>query len=192
MSQETTKIVRHAIAVRTDTRRGLEQEFYVRLPDVAAALFRVLWRVVGSLPPRSRLRRAVIRNLARRACEALNRRDLELFSVFVDPEIESVNTPKVVALGGLVPASHGREAWIANQRSWLEDWEEFRYEPHEILDLGGDCLLLIGRVKGAGRGSGVVVDSEWALLATVSNGRLSREQNFLDRGEAFEAAGLQE
>ena len=148
--------------------------------------------MLRALPPRSRLRRTAFRILLRRSCEALNRRDLELFSIFVHPQIESVNTPQVVALGGLVPGSRGREAWIEGQRRWLDDWDELRYEPEEALDLGDDTMLLLGRIKATGRGSGIVVDSEWALLASVSHGRLARERNFLDRAEALEAVGLRE
>lgn len=72
----------------------------------------------------------------------------------------------------------------------LADWGEFRYEPDEGLDLGGDRLLLVGRVRGVGRGSGVEIDSEWGLLATISDGLLAREQSFLDKAEALEAASL--
>jgi len=36
-----------------------------------------------------------------------------------------------------------------------------------------------------------VVDTDWGLLATISSGLLAREQNFLDRAEALEAAGLE-
>jgi hypothetical protein len=192
MSQENVEIVRQAVAVRADTRRGIDQKLFVRVPGATTALFRVTWRLMRRLPPRSPLRRAVARIFARRGCEALNRRDLEMFSVFVHPEIESVNTPQVVALGALTPGSHGREAWVAGQRRWLADWEEWRYEPDEVLDLGDDRFLLLGRVIGTGRGSGIVVDSEWGLLATISDGLIGRDQNFLDRSEALEAAGQSE
>ena len=122
----------------------------------------------------------------------LNRRDLEAFSTFVHPEIESVNTPRVVALGGLVAGSRGRETWVEGQRRWLADWGELRYEPDQIFDLGDERFLLLGRASGIGRGSGVEIDTEWGLLATISDGLLAREQNFLDRAEALEAAGLSE
>ena len=186
------EIVRQPITVRADTRRGLDQELFVRLPGATRALFRVAWLWMRRLSPRSRLRRGVLRILVRRALEALNRGDLEVFSIFVYPEIESVNTPQVVALGGLVPGSHGRETWVEGQRRWLADWGELRYEPNEILDLGDERLLLLGRGRGIGRASGIEIDTEWGLLATISDGMLAREQNFLDRAAALEAAGLSE
>jgi ketosteroid isomerase-like protein len=192
MSEENVEIVRQPVVVRADTRRSLDQKLFVRLPSVSRALFRVSWRWMRRLSPRSRLRRAVLRTLIPRACEALNRGDLEVFSIFVHPEIESVNTPEVVALGGLVPGSHGREAWLEGQRRWLADWGALRYEPDEVLDLGDDRLLLLGRGRGIGRASGIEIDTEWGLLATISDGLLAREQNFLDRADALKAAGLSE
>jgi ketosteroid isomerase-like protein len=151
-----------------------------------------LWLWTRRLSPRSRLRRGAIRLLFPRALEALNRGDLEAFSIFVHPEIESVNTPEVVALGGLVAGSRGRETWIEGQRRWLADWGELRYEPDEVLDLGGDRFLLLGRGRGTGRVSGIELDTEWGLLASISDGLLAREQNFLDKAEALKAAGLSE
>ena len=115
MSREDVDVVRWPIVVRPETRRAMYQKLYVRLPGAARALYRAGWRLLRALPRRSRLRRAAIRVHIRRGAEALNRRDLELVSIFVHPEIESVNTAQVVALGGLVPRSHGREAWLVGQ-----------------------------------------------------------------------------
>ena len=140
MSQENVEIVRQPLALRADTRRSLDQTLFVRMPGAARALLRVSWLWLRRLSPRSRLRRALLRTFVRRALEALNRGDLEVFSIVVHPEIESVNTPQVVALGGLVAGSHGRETWVEGQRRWLADWGELRYEPNEILDLGDDRL----------------------------------------------------
>ena len=192
MSEENMEIVRQPIVVRPVTRRSLEQKLLARLPGVSRVLLRIFWLWARRLSPRSRLRRGAIRILAPRALEMLNRRDLEAFSTFVHPEIESVNTPQVVALGGLVAGSRGRETWVEGQRRWLADWGELRYEPDEVLDLGDDRFLLLGRARGIGRGSGIEIDTEWGLLATVSDGLLAREQNFLDKAEALDAAGLSE
>ena len=194
MPQETVEmeIVRQPIVVRADTRRSLDQRLFVRLPGASRALFRILWLCMRRLSPRSRLRREAIRIFFPRAIEALNRRDLEVFSVFIHPEIESVNTPQVVALGGLVAGSRGRDTWVEGQRRWLADWGELRYEPDAVLDLGNDQFLLLGRGRGTGRVSGIQLDTEWGLLATISDGLLAREQNFLNKAEALEAAGLSE
>lgn len=190
MATTNVKVHRQPVVVSAESSRSLDEKLYVRFPAAARALIRIGWNLVRSQSPDSRLRRAVLSRLARRGAEAVNRGDLELFSVFVHPEIESVNTPRVVALGGLAPRSRGRDAWLAGQQRWLDDWKDLRYQPEDVLDLGDDRLLLLGRARGSGRSSGIEIDTEWALLATISGGLLIEERNFLDHAEALEAAGL--
>jgi hypothetical protein len=48
------------------------------------------------------------------------------------------------------------------------------------------------RVKGSGLSSGAPVESEWATIFTTFDGRVTREQIFLDHGEALRAVGLRE
>jgi ketosteroid isomerase-like protein len=47
-------------------------------------------------------------------------------------------------------------------------------------------------MEGSGLTSGVGLDNDWADLFTISAGRVIREQVFLDRTDALEAAGLRE
>jgi len=49
-----------------------------------------------------------------------------------------------------------------------------------------------GRIVGSGLSSGASFDSDWAVLLTLSAGRVIREQYFVDRAAALEAAGLRE
>ena len=129
-----------------------------------------------------------MRFFARRAIAVLNRSDTDLLRVYAHPEIEAINTPGIVALGAFERETRGRDAFVAAERRWEEQWERFRYEPSEILDFGDDWFLLLGHVKAEGGASGVVVDSEWGLLAKVSDGMVIREENFLSRDEAMAAA----
>ena len=105
------------------------------------------------------------------------------------PDIEFITPPGLAGLG-FETVFRGREARFDFQRRWNADWGEMRFEPDEMLDLG-NRLLFIGRVKGSGVSSGAAFESEWAVLFTVSAGRLVREQPFFDRAEALEAAGLE-
>jgi hypothetical protein len=52
--------------------------------------------------------------------------------------------------------------------------------------------VLLGRMRGTGRGSGAAFDSEVAYLLTLSGGRVVRERLFRSHEEALEAAGLRE
>jgi ketosteroid isomerase-like protein len=132
----------------------------------------------------------VIRRVVCLAVEATNREDFEAAFAFHHPEVEVIEPPDVVKLG-LDPVSRGREGRIRVQRRWNAEWDGLRIEPEHVTDLG-DRLLVVSRMKGSGLKSGASFDSDLANLVELSAGRPIREQIFLDRAEAFEAAGLRE
>jgi len=70
------------------------------------------------LPPRSRLRQAIVRRYIKRGVEAVNRRDLEAAFVLYHPDVESIFDQRLVALG-FEPVYRGREARIEAQRRWI-------------------------------------------------------------------------
>jgi ketosteroid isomerase-like protein len=76
-------------------------------------------------------------------------------------------------------------------RDVAESWESFRFEATDIRDLG-DSVLVLGDVRGCGRGSGVEVDDRWAWIVKLRGGRAISLRGFLDQHEALEAAGLSE
>ena len=186
MSRENVEVVRQPVALKARSRRGLEERLYVRFPSVVAVVTRALWR----LPPRSRARQAVLRRLAQVGFDATNRGDFELGFLLYHPQSEFITPPSFVALD-FDPVYRGREARFEFQRRWTAEWGEMRFEPEEMLDLG-DRLLFVGRIKGSGLGSGAAFESDWAILLSISAGRVIREQPVFDRWEALEAVGLRE
>ncbi|MEK6328737.1 MAG: nuclear transport factor 2 family protein [Actinomycetota bacterium] len=186
MSQENVEMVRQPVALRAHTRRRLEERLAVRFPRAAAFLNRAVFR----LPPRSRLRRAIIRRVVQVGTEALNRGDYEAAFGVWDPECEAIFPPRFVTLG-VEAGTRGREERVHFQRKWTAEWGELLFEPEEVIDLDSR-VLVVGRMKGSGLSSGPTFDNNWAVLLTVSAGRVIREQVFIDHGEALEAAGLSE
>jgi ketosteroid isomerase-like protein len=185
------EVVRQRIVVPDRSRRSLEDHL-VRFPRVFALLARATWRLCLSLPPRSRLRQAIIRRLIQRGYQAFNRGDLQAGFMRFHPDIELVTSdPRILALG-FDPVTRGLEARVRFQRQWNDEWGEFRIYPEEIFDLTDDRLLLVGHMEGSGLGSGVAVANQWAVLYRMSAGRVVHEQIFFDPGEALEAAGLRE
>jgi len=81
-------------------------------------------------------------------------------------------------------------------REWAKDWRatfgDFEIQPTETIDAGGDQVVVVGRVAGAGTTSGAPVEREMAWLFTLLGGRIVRGQGFETRAEALEAAGLSE
>jgi uncharacterized protein len=72
-----------------------------------------------------------------------------------------------------------------------EVWEDFKAEPREFLD-AGDRVVVTGRMAGKGKGSGVVVEDDFAGIWTVRDGQVVHWQIHPDRGTALEAVGLAE
>ena len=76
-------------------------------------------------------------------------------------------------------------------RDVAQSWEAFRFEATDLRDLG-DRVLVLGDVRGCGRGSGVEVEDRWAWIVEMREGRAASLRGFLDQHEALEAAGLSE
>jgi ketosteroid isomerase-like protein len=185
MSQEKVEVVRIPMTTTAHSRRRLEERLALRFPGVRDFLARAIWY----LPPR--LRRALVRRALRTSWEAFNRGDLDVAFMLYHPDCESTYPPQFATLG-LEPGTHGRDERMRSQQRVLDEWAEFWFEPAELIDLGDGRLLSSGRMRGTGRSSGATVDVEWAALFTTAGGKVVREQIFVDKAGAVEAAGLSE
>jgi ketosteroid isomerase-like protein len=187
---ETVGGVRTAIVVSTGTRRRtLDERFFVRFP----ALFRAFVSAWFRLPPRSRLRRALTARISRQGCESANRRDFEVLLLGFDPDFEMRFDSSPV--GGFVPPDlvgvhRGHEQFL---RVWQAAIEAFdlKLEHEEVIDFG-DRLLAVGRMTGQGVTSGITVNEPLFQLLTLRRGMVIRQEDFVDRGHALEAARLSE
>lgn len=70
-----------------------------------------------------------------------------------------------------------------------EAWEERRLEVEEFIDAGDSVVVLVHEFR-RGKGSGVEMETDTAVVYEVHNGRVVRLQGYMDRAEALEAAGL--
>jgi ketosteroid isomerase-like protein len=86
----------------------------------------------------------------------------------------------------------GKDAVRAFFETVMEPWEEIRREPDEIIDLGGDRVLVLFTQSVRGKGSGIEVDAQAGDLLTFREGRLARWIGYSDRAEALQAGGLSE
>jgi hypothetical protein len=194
MSQEnveTVRGVRTPVTVSTENRRRtLDEQIFVRFP----VLVRVLGSAWSRLPPRSRLRRALLSRFVRQGCEAANRRDFDVLVLPLDPEIEYQTNQN--ALGGFAPPDilgvhHGLEGYLHNWEVLVEGLEDLKLLPEEVIDFG-DRLLTAGRMTGHGTSSGIPVRAPLFQVITMRRGLVTRQEDFDDREEAFKAVGLSE
>jgi ketosteroid isomerase-like protein len=79
-----------------------------------------------------------------------------------------------------------RAAWL----EWLKPWQVYRSEVEEAIDCGDRVLLLV-RDFGRKEGSDAEVQSNYAAIWTVRDGRIARAEFYTDRREARKAVGLE-
>jgi ketosteroid isomerase-like protein len=187
MSEENVEMVRFPVGVRPTSRRHIAERLALRFPGAFAFATRLILR----LPPRSRLRQLILRRAVQLAFEATNRGDFEAAFGLWDNDAETTYARQIASLGAFPRKTSGREERVRYQRRWHAEWDGLRFEPVECIDLG-NRLLVLAHAKARGLGSGVAIDQGGAFLLTLSAGRVVREQAFLDRDEALEAAGLSE
>jgi ketosteroid isomerase-like protein len=189
MSQENVEIVRGARIVlrplgeRASRRRSLDELLSVRFPSLARLLAGALTR----LPPRSRLRRSMVVRRIGRVYAAANRRDFDVVFVGMDLGIYEYRPSRDLLPPDLEEVFHGRDGYLQLWRYWLDAFEDIRWDPEEVLDFG-DKVLVTTKQRGHGSGSGVGVSEPVFQLFTLRRGLVIRQEDFLNRAEALEAA----
>ncbi len=194
MSQEKVEVlpgVRTQIAVSSEAKqRTLGERILVRFPGIARSLA-AGW---SRLSPRSRLRRAVLSRVVRQGTRAWNRRDFDSVFLLMDSEAE-FQLPESLVGGYVLPdlrgVQRGREGYLRYWQGVFEAWADLKSEPEEAIDFG-DRLLVTSRITGHGRQSGIPVDQRLFQVITLRRGLVVEQNEFADRGEALEAAGLSE
>ncbi len=167
--------------------RTLDERLRVRFP----AFFRAFNEAVLRLPPRSRLRRAALARAMIRAYAAANRRDFELIFTGNDPAAYEYRPSADLLPPDFDTVYQGHHGYLDFWRRWLDAFPDIRWDPEEVVDLG-DKALVTTRQSGHGLGSGLAVSEQVFQLFTFRRGLVIRQEDFLDRSKALEAAGLSE
>jgi ketosteroid isomerase-like protein len=74
--------------------------------------------------------------------------------------------------------------------SWMEPYDDFLYEPTQILDAGESQVVVILHQRGKPRGSDSWVEMDYGMVYTVEGGLISRGDFYATPDHALEAAGL--
>jgi ketosteroid isomerase-like protein len=124
--------------------------------------------------------------VVRRMYAAMNAGDEGTLVSLVDPEIVIDATRFVFNPKTYVEVQGFREMAVGIN----EVWESVRFEPLEFVDMR-DRVVVVERMVGKGKGSGVEVARTLAAVWTVRDGRVARmELGFEDLDAALAAAGL--
>ncbi len=81
----------------------------------------------------------------------------------------------------------------AGYLQWLEDWagawSEFSLEPEEFIDVE-DRVVVVLRMRATGRGSGVTVERNDAMVVQVRDGSAVRLDYYNNQEQALQQVGL--
>jgi ketosteroid isomerase-like protein len=125
----------------------------------------------------------------RRYWRANEDRGLDALSEFFDEQVVWQ------AIEG-APDDVGGMRGIEALRRYVEDWygtfADITAVPIEVLDLDDDRVLAVVRVKGRARLSGVETELTYAIVYTLTDGKVVRGHEYVDRAAALDAAGREE
>jgi ketosteroid isomerase-like protein len=125
----------------------------------------------------------------RRVMRRFNDKDLDVASEDIDPEAELDYSNSDAPDSGVY---HGHAGWRAFAQGRWEPWSERRFEVAELIDAPPDNVVVVGRMRGRGRVSGVEVEANSTTLWTLGDGKVRRIKLYQTRAEALEAVGLVE
>jgi ketosteroid isomerase-like protein len=124
--------------------------------------------------------------VARRAFDSFNRRDLASAAEAFNPDAEWI--PYLTALEE--DAYRGREQIEAMWRDVLRNFPDFRIELMELVTARGDTLVFRVEFQGMGRASGADTRTTVFQVVSFRDGRVARVESFRDRRDALGAEGL--
>ena len=87
---------------------------------------------------------------------------------------------------------HGKNAMRKHIGDWIDTFDEFWFEPVELIDAGEDTVVAVERFGGRAKLSGVETDQTCGVVFTIREGKIARCREYATRAEALEAAGLRE
>jgi ketosteroid isomerase-like protein len=125
--------------------------------------------------------------LVRRIIELFNRKDIArvLDAVADDFELDWSNS-----IGPLKGVYKGREEALELWGSFLDAWDEIRWDPQEIIEVDEARVILVNHVRMRGGGSGVDVEATAAQLWTITDGKGRSVKLYQSKAEALAAAQL--
>jgi len=113
---------------------------------------------------------------------ALNRRDIDGTMAVLDEQATWVEHSDMPEAGSY----RGRDTIRHFLEQFLDSWDDFEQHIEEV-HAEDDCVLLFIRLTASGRGSGIDVESRYAHLWEVREGRGVRVDAYYDRESALAA-----
>ena len=110
--------------------------------------------------------------IVRTGLDAWNRRDVEAIGDVLDSDAELV--PMRAVFEGTV--YRGVDGLKSLLKDMSEDWEDFHIEADELREIDESRVLILGRMQGRGRASGMEIEAPAAWVCDLREGKVTRVQ----------------
>ncbi len=100
--------------------------------------------------------------------------------------------PELVIDDTDIPESTGADSFYVWLARWDEAWENWRIEDVDLRPVGKDRTISLFKMIVRGKGSGMELTREDAVVADYRDGKIVRLAYYNDQRQALEAAGLLE
>src|SRR3954469_10523 len=91
---------------------------------------------------------------------------------------------------GLTEKGRGVDELMGALLEFMSQFDGYRVEAEQIIDLDADRVFVLGRDRGIGRASGAPFEHENGQVFTLRDGHIARWEVYWNRDEARRAAGL--
>jgi ketosteroid isomerase-like protein len=125
--------------------------------------------------------------IVRSGLDAWNRRDYEAAIGFLHAEVELV--PMRAVFEGMV--YRGADGFREFLDDMSEDWEDFRLEPDELREIDDARVLVLGRIQGRGKASGMEFEAPAAWVCEMQDGKVTKVQFYAHEEAAQDDLGLE-
>src|SRR3954468_1361772 len=122
------------------------------------------------------------------AIDAVSRQDVARLIELADPEVEWHSFLAQLGEGGVY---HGHDGLRRYAKDLSDAWEFLRTDVDDVLAVGA-VVVVVGRLRYRGKGSGVETESAAGYVTRFRDGRLVYMRAFRDPEEALMALGLSE
>jgi ketosteroid isomerase-like protein len=127
--------------------------------------------------------------VVRKAYEAFAREGLDRFMEHFADDVDYRAVEGAPDDSGPIHGTDAVRAWL---QDWIDTFDEFWFEPIELIDAGEDTVVAVERFGGRAKLSGVETDQTEAVVYSIRDGKLARCREYATRHEALEAVGLSE
>jgi ketosteroid isomerase-like protein len=121
-------------------------------------------------------------DVMRRIVEATARKDYQAVLDDLDPEVEIDDTD--------IPESTGTDSFLEWIARWDHAWDTWRVEDLEVRAAGDDQAIALFRMVATGKGSGIELTRQDALVASFRDTRAIKLGYYNDQALALKAVGL--